>query len=111
MNNKIIGINIKKYRKAAGLTQEKLAELLNISTVHMSHIECGHVSMSLELLLKLCEFLQITPNQILDGTYQSSVPTDSSIFAGMNERTTLLALRILELLRNYEKENANPKKI
>ena len=51
MNNRVIGINIKKYRKIAGLTQEKLAELLNISTVHMSHMECGHVSMSLE---KMC---------------------------------------------------------
>ena len=104
MNNKIIGINIKKYRKAAGLTQEKLAELLNISTVHMSHMECGHVSMSLEILLKLCDFLQITPNQLLYGVYSEPVSSEESILNGMDEQTALLTVRIAELLKNYEKE-------
>ena len=50
MNNKIIGLNVKKFRKERHLTQEALAERLDISTVHMSHIEGGSVSMSLALL-------------------------------------------------------------
>ena len=103
MNNKVIGINIKKYRKAAGLTQEKLAELLNISTVHMSHMECGHVSMSLEILLKLCEYLSVTPNQLLYGAYSASDSSQVSIFSGMEAETKLLSMQILDLIRNYEK--------
>lgn len=102
MNSKLIGMNIKKYRKAAGLTQEKLAELLNISTVHMSHIECGHVSMSLDILLKLCDFIQITPNQVLYGNYLDPHSSSECMLNDMNEQTKVLALRILELLRNYQ---------
>lgn len=101
MNSKVIGMNIKKYRKAAGLTQEKLSELLNISLVHMSHIECGHVSMSLDILLKLCNLLKVTPNQILYGTYSEACSSDESVLDGMNDQTKWLAIRILDLLRNY----------
>ena len=65
LNTRIIGLNIKKYRKEKHLTQERLAEALDISTVHMSHIEGGSVSMSLDLLLRICETLGASPNQIL----------------------------------------------
>ena len=103
MNNRVIGINIKKYRKIAGLTQEKLAELLNISTVHMSHMECGHVSMSLEILLKLCDHLYITPNQLLYGAYSIQDSSLESVFSGMEDETKVFSMQILELVRNYEK--------
>ena len=61
LNTRIIGLNIKKYRKEKHLTQERLAEALDISTVHMSHIEGGSVSMSLDLLLRICETLGASP--------------------------------------------------
>lgn len=107
MNNKVIGINIKKYRKAAGLTQEKLAELLNISTVHMSHMECGHVSMSLEILLKLCDYLSVTPNQLLYGAYSTTDSSQISIFSGMGDDMKLLSMQIIELIRNYDQRIKN----
>ena len=91
MNSKVIGINIKKYRKAAGLTQERLAELLDISTVHMSHMECGHVSMSIELLLKLCGILNVSPNHILNGAYKLPPTSPDSILDDLPEDTKLLA--------------------
>lgn len=101
MNNKIIGINVKKYRRAAGLTQKTLAEKLNISTVHMSHIECGHVSMSIEILVSLCEILKVTPNHILNGVYTDhlDMPSDS-IMAGIPEKRRLLAHKLIEVLRD-----------
>lgn len=99
MNSKVIGINIKKYRKAAGLTQEKLAELLDISTVHMSHMECGHVSMSIELLLKLCGILNVSPNHILNGAYKLPPTSPDSILDDLPDDTKLLAFKIVELLR------------
>lgn len=62
---KAIGKNVQKYRKMKGLTQAQLAEQINISTIHMSHIETGITSMSLQCLLKVCEVLDITPNHLL----------------------------------------------
>lgn len=105
MDNKIIGLNIKKYRKAAGYTQEQLAELLDISTVHMSHMECGHVSMSIDLLLKLCDVLNVTPDSILSGTFSvpASLPSESAL-DGIPKRLLPLACKMLELLRDYPQE-------
>ena len=60
-----IGANVKKYRKLCSLSQAQLAELADISTVHMSHIETGSVMMSLDLLLKICDILHVTPNHLL----------------------------------------------
>ena len=39
-----IGQRVRKFRKSQNLSQEQLAELVNISTTHMSHIETGNTS-------------------------------------------------------------------
>lgn len=69
MNLKNIGKNVKEIRKSRHLTQEKLAEAINISTIHMSHIETGSVSMSLDCLIAACNALKTTPNDILLGEF------------------------------------------
>lgn len=102
MNNKIIGLNIKKYRKKAGFTQERLAELLDISTVHMSHMECGHVSMSIDILLKLCESLQVSPNQILSGVYNSPANTAEQNSLSLSKEQEVLFYKIMQLIKDYE---------
>ena len=99
MNNKIIGLNVKKFRKERHLTQEALAERLDISTVHMSHIEGGSVSMSLALLLQLCEALDIAPNQVLEGAYTLSTeknkPASEDILKGLHRNAGSFALNLL----------------
>lgn len=70
MNLKNIGKNVKQIRKMRKLTQERLAEAVNISTIHMSHIETGSVSMSLDCLLAVCNELRVTPNDILLGEFE-----------------------------------------
>ena len=50
MNYYEIGQKIRKIRKAHGLSQEQLAERINISTTHMSHIETGNTKLSLPVL-------------------------------------------------------------
>jgi transcriptional regulator with XRE-family HTH domain len=62
MNSKIIlGKNIKKYRKKAGLTQEQLAEQLNVSSKHLSNIEIGSKFVTSALLDTLCTILNVNP--------------------------------------------------
>ena len=104
LNNRIIGLNIKKYRKEKHLTQERLAEALDISTVHMSHIEGGSVSMSLDLLLRICETLGASPNQILEGSYappSSPERTSSSelLLGGLSPELRLLCCDMIELMK------------
>ncbi len=53
--NEEIGRRITALRKKQGLTQEKLAEALNCSIKHVSHVVRGVSSLSLDLLIERAE--------------------------------------------------------
>ena len=57
--------NLKFYRKKAGLTQEKLAEIMNVSQNYVANIECGKANMSLGKILELANFMEIDINKLL----------------------------------------------
>ena len=59
---------IKLQRKKLGLTQEELAEKIDLSTQHLSKIENGHSVPSLETFLKIIEILHIDLNLIKPNT-------------------------------------------
>lgn len=61
----VMGQNLLRYRKAAGLTQEELAEAANLSARAYADIERGSVSARLDSLLKICDALGITPDDVL----------------------------------------------
>lgn len=52
---KACGARIRELRMKNGLTQETLAEDLNITDVHLRRIESGVRGGSIELLIELCE--------------------------------------------------------
>lgn len=60
-----IGQRIRKYRKAQQLSQEKLAELVGISTTHMSHIETGNTKLGLPVLVSLAGVLEVGADDLL----------------------------------------------
>lgn len=67
-----IGERIRKQRIALGYTQQYVYERLDVSHNHYSRIENGHVGMSFETLLQLCEILEVSTDYILKGTISSS---------------------------------------
>ena len=62
---KILRINIKKYREKAGLTQEQLSELAGISADYLSEIERGKKIPSMKRFFKIASALKILPYQLL----------------------------------------------
>lgn len=60
----IVGKNIKKYRKLRGISQEKLSELVSISTSAMSCIERGKSYPEPETLGKIVKALNIKLNKL-----------------------------------------------
>ena len=60
------GLNVVYYRKRKRLTQLQLAECIDISRSHISAIELGNIGVSFDVLFKMCEVLDITPNQLFD---------------------------------------------
>lgn len=60
----LLGRNIKEARKAKGLSQNSLAEKLDISREYLAKIETAKRHISLQLLFKLCEALEITEPEL-----------------------------------------------
>lgn len=76
-NSVEFGKNIKKRRQALGYSQLKLAEMLDISSNHLSSIETGKSDFSINVLIKLCDVLNVTPDYILLGNMHSdNIPKD-----------------------------------
>lgn len=67
ISKKLIGKRIKYRRELAGLSQEQLAERLNLSTNHISSMECGKSLLTTKRLLVLCDVLGGTPDYYLIG--------------------------------------------
>jgi len=62
-----IGQRIRKLRREAELSQEALAERVNISTTHMSHIETGNTKLSLSVFVDIANALNVRTDVLLDG--------------------------------------------
>lgn len=60
-----ISSNIKHYRRKANLTQEQLAEKINVSFDFVQSLEYARSGISIVTLLNLCNALNVTPNDIL----------------------------------------------
>ena len=67
MNQKAIGKFISTCRKSKGLTQMQLAEKLNITNRAVSKWETGKSCPDASIMLKLCDILGITVNELLSG--------------------------------------------
>lgn len=67
-----LGKNIKYYRKQKKLTQEQLAEQVNLSLGFISQVERGVTSMSLDTLIDICNSLDCSPGEILENIQSCS---------------------------------------
>ena len=56
---KVFGSNVRKYRTAKGISQEKFAELCGLHRTYISDIECFRRSISLENIQKIADGLEL----------------------------------------------------
>ena len=87
-----IGRNIRVYRQKKGLKQKKLAELIDVSDQHISHIENGHTKLSLGTLVAIANVLQVDCNTLLGSTLSEV-------------QNTVLQQKLEELSRNLVSSN------
>lgn len=71
---KQFGQRIKYLRKRKGLSQEKLAEMLGLSTRSLGNIETGRYFMSLPNIEKLIDALEIEPYELF--VFDKEAPKD-----------------------------------
>ena len=111
LNYKLIGVRIKNVRLAKGLTQEKLAELSNISPQHVSHVENGGTKLSLPCLVTVCNALDVTADKMLmDSIPQSEIHLAGEVarvFSECSANEMYLMLSVAESLKKALRLKAN----
>ena len=68
MDYEKLGDNIRNYREMRGFTQEKLAELSNISEKHLSKIERGKINIKIDTLVNIATALSVSVDKLLSET-------------------------------------------
>ena len=77
---KSIGKRIKTARIRLDMTQERLAEQVNLSPSHLSNIETGTTKVSLPTIIKLANALQVSVDSLLaDSVVQSKAVFEEDI--------------------------------
>ena len=72
MNNldyRVIGKKIRARRKALDITQEQVAEYLDVNPSHISNIETGRAHPSLVALINIANCLRCSIDVFIDGEY------------------------------------------
>lgn len=72
LNYSIIGVRLKQARLNKKITQEQLAEMLEVSVAYISRIERGSTNINLKRLSEICHVLEVSEGEILNGTSRSS---------------------------------------
>lgn len=105
-----LGKHIREERLKLNLTQEKLAEDVNLSTAYIGQIERGERSLTLENLAAVANRLGVTIDYLLsdsivpdsDGQYQLWC----QLMNGRTEGQKALAINMVTLMFNYLDENS-----
>ena len=72
MVQKIIGRRIQEIRKQRGLTQEQMAERVNISPHYLSALERGVYNIKLDLLVDILNILNCSADEVFQDVVSSS---------------------------------------
>ncbi|HHF3391990.1 TPA: helix-turn-helix transcriptional regulator [Haemophilus influenzae] len=71
--NKQVGASIAKYRKASGLSQAKVAEILGLSNDAISRMERGRIALNIERLFEFATLFQCRVSDLItDSSLQPS---------------------------------------
>ena len=91
MNQKAVGRRIKTARERKKLTQEQLAEMVNLSPMHVSVIERGVKLPKLETLINIANILDVSADELLQDV--------------VNNQTKLCATEASDLINQLPRED------
>ncbi len=107
INFALIGARIQTVRKQQKLTQEQMAEYLQVSVGYISQIERGITRPNLEMLSKICLCLRCDLTYLLTGTMRGARDYRKDEFAEQFDRLTDKERNIvLNVMRSLEENRA-----
>lgn len=90
---KLLGNRIKKIRKARNLTQEQLAEFVNIGTPNISYIENGKFAPSIDTLQKIAIALNVEPYELYKfDDFKTTEQMKDELFSAFSENEDMLKI-------------------
>jgi len=96
---KLLGERIREIRKSKGFTQEQLAEMVGVEPRHISRVEGGYNSPSIERLAKISEALGVPINEFFNfmhlDTPAKRLSDIDSLIKGMNEEYQQIIYKIV----------------
>lgn len=105
MDYTFLGKRIREERLRLNLTQEKLAEDINISTAYLGQIERGERHITLDKLVPLAERLGISVDFLLSDYIQPNDDTSLALIRqlldGRTDTEKELVVNMIKLLFSY----------
>lgn len=94
MDTQKVGKRIQEARKARGLTQAELAQMVDLSTKYVSNVECGFKTPKLNTFVAIANALQCDANLLLSDVLDVATGQESGLIS-----KRLLALPVEEQRR------------
>lgn len=98
INYKAIGLRIKKARKKKKLTQGALAEMVEVTPTHISHIENGATKLGLPTIVDIANALDTTVDRLLCDSLGTASQEYKSELSDLLEKCSHQELIYLEEL-------------
>ncbi len=103
MNYVKIGEKIKHFRRAKGMSQEVLAEKVDISTTHLSHIETGNTKLSLQVFVDIANALEIRTDDLLTDRVSGRHAALDELAEVLDSCSTLQVRVITDMVKDAKK--------
>ena len=107
----VIGSRIKQARLAKNMTQEDLADKIDISVAFLSRVERGNAHLNLRRLTQIAEVLKVSPGYLLTGSNTTSKDYLKEDFKNILDKCSpeqqKLIYEISELVSKTKFENVN----
>ena len=91
-----IGERIRERRQTLRWSQEKLAEMVNITTSHLKHIESGHRKPSVEVLFQIMRILHVSLDALV---FEDAMEIPAISTSGLTQEEIGVVSQLVELLR------------
>ncbi|MBO4511115.1 MAG: helix-turn-helix transcriptional regulator [Lachnospiraceae bacterium] len=111
MTDENYGQQIKKLRIDLGMTQNEVAEALNVTPGYICNVENGRTAMSLRILIYFAKLTGVTLDSLvgrIDSDYQNTA-LDNEIYERIQHLDENTKMKILKTLKLWEKPLMNPR--
>ena len=94
----LLGKRIAERRRSLGLKQVEVNERADLSDKYLSNIETARSIPSIDVLMRICSVLSVTPDYLLTGTL---IKEDTEMSDRIIDKTKLLSEKKLKLLDSF----------